>query len=168
MNKRLFGVVLMTLLIAPVSFSEAQSEKPEVLIFLGPDCPISQDYIGVLNKLRQQFPQVKFTGILPSANNKDKKLFKKEYQVEFELRSDKHKKFVKEYSIKVTPEVVLIDVTNKVRYQGAIDNWYYELGRHRPQATEHYLRDAIDDLLAEREIRVDRTVPIGCIISRLK
>jgi thiol-disulfide isomerase/thioredoxin len=164
-------VIVMLLTIFGWFSGEAQSERKKkivVFVFLGTDCPISQDYIGIVNKLQQKYPQVRFLGVLPASNNQEKKRFEKEYQVGFELKADRRKKLVELYDVTITPEVVLMDTDSKVRYQGAIDNWYFDLGRHRPQATAFYLSDAIDDVLAMRDVRVHRTKAIGCILSRRK
>lgn len=172
MNKGSVGGMMVLLLALFLSFSlSAQPDKGNKLraiIFLGTDCPISQDYVGVINKLKKQFPEVDFVGVLPASDNRKKEKFRDEYQVEFELVTDKKKKLVEKYLVSITPEVVLLDADQMVRYQGAIDNWYFELGRHRPQATEFYLIDAIGDLTAPRDVRVPRTKAIGCILSRRK
>lgn len=166
--RKIFATMVAIFVNLTVHAQVDQHRKIRAYIFLGTDCPISQDYVGVINKLKQQFPHIDFLGVLPSANNRDKNLFKSEYQVDFELKSDKKKKMVEKYGITVTPEVVLMDAELKVRYQGAIDNWYFELGRRRPQATEFYLADAIDDLMALREVRLTQTKAVGCILSRRK
>jgi hypothetical protein len=172
MNEGRAWRVIMILLTTFVWFSgEAQPKQKNKIVafvFLGTDCPISQDYVGIINKLQQKYPQVRFLGVLPASNNREKKRFEKEYQVSFELKADQHKKLVEQFDVTITPEVVLVDADSKVRYQGAIDNWYFELGRHRPQATEYYLSDAIDDVLAMRDVRMHRTKAIGCILSRRK
>lgn len=139
----------------------------KVLVFLGVDCPISQDYIGTLNKLHDQyFEKGEMTGIVPQPRD-DKEVidFKTAYQVKFDLIADKKLAFVKKYNVHVTPEIVLLDMDGKVRYQGAIDNWYYELGKHRQVANEHYLLNAIDELIAGKEVSKPKTEPIGCVIS---
>jgi hypothetical protein len=146
----------MSLAALPANSQTAQ-KKIQALIFLGTDCPISQNYTGTINKLQQKYPQVKFLGVLPASNNHDKKSFKREYQ-----------KLVAQYDITATPEVVLIDVNSNTCYRGAIDDWYFELGHRRAQVAEHYLSNAIDDLLARRRIRISRTKPVGCILSRRK
>lgn len=153
------------------SSSSASSVLPgkmfKVLVFLGADCPISQDYIGTLNKLHDRYIEKgEITGIVPQPRN-DKEIvdFKNEYQVSFELLPDKKFALVKKYNIQVTPEVVLLDMDGKVRYQGAIDNWYYELGKHRQIANEHYLANAIEELMARKKVSKPKTDPVGCILS---
>src|SRR5688500_17468111 len=161
--------ILVLIFSGPQAIAQARAKKKiEVIVFLGADCPISQDYIGILNKLKNEYPNARFLGVLPSSNNHEKKLFKREHQVEFDLRIDRRKKLVKQFDITVTPEVILVDSTGRICYKGAIDNWYYELGHHRPQASEFYLSNAIKDLMAGRQVVVSRTKAIGCILSRMK
>jgi hypothetical protein len=81
------------------------------------------------------------------------------------LELDKDHELVRKYSITVTPEVVLLDATGKVQYRGAIDNWYYELGKHRQTVTEHYLIDAIQSSISGETIAIKEAKPIGCILS---
>jgi hypothetical protein len=149
---------------------DADREKPagkkpfRVLVFLGTDCPISQDYIGVLNKISSQFGGV--SGAVPeNISNKQIKSFQIDYQVAFPLELDKDHELVKKYSITVTPEVVLLDTFGNVLYRGAIDNWYYELGKHRQTVTEHYLIDAIQASIAGETIKIKEAKPVGCILS---
>lgn len=65
----------------------------------------------------------------------------------------------------VTPEVVVMQSDGTIRYQGAIDNWYVALGKHRPEATHHYLQDALDTLLAGRDVAQPRTNAVGCLVE---
>lgn len=135
-----------------------------VLVFLGTDCPISQDYIGVLNKTDSQFGGV--SGVVPeNISNKQLKSFQIDYQVAFPLELDKDHDLIRKYSITVTPEVVLLDTLGNVLYRGAIDNWYYELGKRRQTVTEHYLVDAIQASIAGETIKIKEAKPVGCILS---
>lgn len=138
-----------------------------VYVFLGTDCPISQDYIGVLNDMNIRYnDKVAFIGLIPGeVSGSDIQQFKDEYQVKFHIDSDKDMALTKNYHVHTTPEVVLVDSKNLVQYQGAIDNWFYALGKHRSSATEYYLLNAIDELLSGNNVKVARTQAVGCIIS---
>jgi len=147
-----------------------QTPKPilRVYAFLGTDCPISQDYIGVLNEMNLRYKnKVTFLGLIPGdVSIDDIQKFKEEYQVQFDIESDNKMALVQSYDVHTTPEVVLIDNKEFVKYQGAIDNWFYALGKHRSTATEHYLKDAVEGLLSGNDVKVQRTQAIGCIINR--
>ena len=138
-----------------------------VYAFLGTDCPISQDYVGVLNEMNARYKdRVAFMGFVPDAGTtEDIQKFRDEYQVKFDLNVDNNMSLIKNYNVHSTPEVILVDNNNLVQYQGAIDNWYYALGKHRQSATEYYLQDAIEGFLSGNEIKIKKTGVVGCIIS---
>lgn len=64
----------------------------------------------------------------------------------------------------VTPTAVVVDRSGDVRYRGRIDNLYADIGRRRRQVTEHYLRDALDAVIAGEPVPVSDTPAIGCHI----
>lgn len=143
------------------------ADLPTAYVFLGTDCPISQDYVGVLNNLKTEYGnRVHFEGVIPQpANSNDIELFRREYQVQFELRPDSRPSLVHKFGVSRTPEVVLVNATGNLQYQGAIDDWYYDLGKHRPQPTAHYLKDAIDACLQGKPANPRRTDAVGCILQ---
>jgi thiol-disulfide isomerase/thioredoxin len=64
------------------------------------------------------------------------------------------------YGPVATPHAFVFDAGRKLRYAGAIDD------SERPQrVTIHYLRDALDAVLAGREPPVARTKVVGCSIK---
>ena len=46
----------------------------------------------------------------------------------------------------ITPQAVIVGKNGKVLYRGRIDNFYAALGKPRRMATEHDLRDALDEV----------------------
>ena len=141
--------------------------KITVLVFLATDCPISQKYVPVLNALQEKYagePLV-VQAIVPSENKRAVKRFRREYAIAFPIQTDKSFACVKATSAVATPEVFVFDAYKQLRYRGAINNWFYELGRYRQQATEHYLTDAVESLLAGTDVRVTSTTAIGCPIA---
>jgi peroxiredoxin len=59
-----------------------------------------------------------------------------------------------------TPEAFLFDARGKLVYHGAID----DNARHPDEVQHHYLRDALDALLAGRPIAVSESKALGCSI----
>jgi hypothetical protein len=60
-----------------------------------------------------------------------------------------------------TPEFYVFDGNRKLRYRGKMDdNW-----QQADAAKEHYLRDALDSILAGKEIKVPETYSVGCTIK---
>jgi len=58
-----------------------------------------------------------------------------------------------------------LDQEQVIRYRGRIDD-QYTYGRQRPEPTHTELKDALESLLAGREIKVSKTDVHGCIIGR--
>ena len=65
----------------------------------------------------------------------------------------------------ITPQAVVVDRRGQVRYRGRIDNFYAALGKPRQQVTERDLRNALDDLLAGRQVTKPETQALGCHIA---
>jgi peroxiredoxin len=64
------------------------------------------------------------------------------------------------YGAICTPHVFAFDSTRTLRYRGRIDD-----SRDPVKVTSHDLRNALDDLLANKEVRVADTRPFGCSIK---
>jgi hypothetical protein len=65
------------------------------------------------------------------------------------------------YGAERTPEVFLFDKSGVLRYHGAIDDNYDD-----PNAVRsHYLRDALDAVLANKAPTTAKTPPVGCTIK---
>jgi len=79
----------------------------------------------------------------------------------FPYLRDESQEVARAYGAERTPEVFLTNSQGIVRYHGAIDDHYDD-----PQAVQHhYLRDAIDAVLAGKEPPVTNTAPVGCTIK---
>jgi peroxiredoxin len=59
-----------------------------------------------------------------------------------------------------TPEVFLFDRERKLLYHGAIDD-----SRDERAVTQHYLRDALDAVLAGEEPEISDTPAVGCTVK---
>jgi peroxiredoxin len=139
-----------------------------VIIFLEVDCPISQKYIPTLNAVYRRFEDrsVKIHAVIPGKiKKKDIARFKEEYGIPFNVTADRRHALTKALSAQATPEVFVLDSQLKVNYRGAIDNWFYELGGYRKEATEAYLLDAVEALLVNKEPKIKRTKALGCSIQ---
>lgn len=64
------------------------------------------------------------------------------------------------YGAVCTPHVLAFDAQRKLRYQGRIED-----GKEPAQTTRRDLREALDDLLAGRAVRVPQTPAFGCSIK---
>ena len=78
----------------------------------------------------------------------------------FDYLSDEDQSVVGAYGAGRTPEVFLFDGDRRLVYHGAIDD-----SRNEDAVTSHYLRDAIDALLAGHAPEVAETMPVGCTVK---
>jgi len=142
----------------------------QLIIFMAVDCPITQKYMGTIKDVAKRYSaqQISVTGYFPAGiSKKGANDFRQEYQVPEMIRfvDDKKHLMMKKFGATITPEAVLVDKNQHVIYQGAIDNWFFELGRYRLEITEHYLIEAIEASLQGKEPSVKKTDAIGCFIQ---
>src|SRR5580765_142624 len=150
-------------------FRAAESSKAIVFLFASVDCPISNRYAPVVQRLYQTFsPQgVAFWLIYPNpaetpaAIRDHIKAFN--YPVHA-LRDPKHE-LVKLTNVQVTPEVAVFDRAHALVYHGRIDDRYVNLGVERPSPTRSDLADALTATLSGAKVREASSQAVGCFIA---
>jgi thiol-disulfide isomerase/thioredoxin len=78
----------------------------------------------------------------------------------FVYARDADQKAVDTYGAVCTPHIFAFDKERKLRYRGRIDD-----SKEPAKVTTHDLRNALDDLLAGRQVKVADTRPFGCSIK---
>ncbi|MFM9946711.1 MAG: redoxin domain-containing protein [Saprospiraceae bacterium] len=150
-----------------VRVKERSDDKPAVFIFLSTDCPICQKYSKTLRELASSYPSVKFVGVMTKWEKPDAiRQFIREYELPFPVLQDKRHRFLVQLQANVTPEVFFFNESMELLYSGAIDNWFFALGKHRPASTENYLIEAIEAWSRGEAPKISRTTPIGCVIEQ--
>jgi peroxiredoxin len=150
-----------------------------VVVFTCNHCPTAQDY---QERIKQIVTDYKSKGVaLVAINPNDANALRYDEIAwsdlsdtfpEMKIRAqDKHYNFpylydgdtetvAKAYGPVATPHVFVFDSTRKLRYEGAIDD-----SQRLDHVTKHYLRDALDALLAGKTPAVTQTKLIGCSIK---
>lgn len=164
-----FLLVIILTLTSPAFAHPTQPPGLTVHIFLSTECPISQQYIRELTSLQRQYSPlgIRFMTWFPLRTDSPRTIrrFQAEYTLSIVGKPDLGARLARQLRVRVTPEVVVMQSNGQVRYQGAIDDWYVTLGKHRPEATQHYLRDALDALLIGRDVPMPRTDAVGCLVE---
>ena len=151
------------------SLSDWQNKKAVVIAFLGVECPVAKQYGARLRELAGRFePQgVSFVGI--DANQQDSLAeiahYAREYKIDFPILKDAGNAVADQLGAQRTPEVFVVDAKRVVRYWGRIDD-QYGVGYSRTSATRNFVAEALDDLLASKEVREPAQEPVGCFIGR--
>ena len=78
----------------------------------------------------------------------------------FDYLFDADQSVARAYGPERTPEVFLFDADRRLVYHGAIDD-----SRDERAVGSHYLRDALEAVLAGSEPRVAETPPVGCSVK---
>ena len=78
----------------------------------------------------------------------------------FDYLFDEDQSVARAYGPERTPEVFLFDADRRLVYHGAIDD-----SRDERSVASHYLRDALDAVLAGGEPAVAETPPVGCSVK---
>ena len=143
-------------------------KKLQVIVFLSPECPICRNYSLTLNQLQKQYgATIRFIGIVPGKayTTADVKEFMEKYKISFPVYIDSTKTISTALQAKVTPEIYLLRSTKNIYYHGSIDNWVKELGQAGARPTKFYLKDAIDQTLANKPVLIPFNKPVGCLIN---
>jgi hypothetical protein len=89
----------------------------------------------------------------------------KEFSYDLSILVDESQIIGESLELSRTGEVFVVNPENwSVAYSGALDDRLtYE--NQKKEASEHFLKDAIDDLLAGKAVSTPRTVSLGCLIN---
>lgn len=153
-------------------FSPGSFTDKEILliIFSCNHCPYVQAYENRIIKIQRDYAD-KGLAVAAIASNDDAKYPEdsfeemrkraKEKGFNFLYLRDYTQETAKAFDATHTPEIFLFDKERKLAFHGKIDdNWQDE---NAVKST--YLRDAIEELLAGKEVSVPETFTIGCTIK---
>ena len=158
------------------AFAQVIENKPVVLVFFATDCPICQRYVPILRGMADSISDIKFILVFSKWETKEAiKTFAVDLNMDshmpnqathnITLLEDTENYLIKKLKATTTPEAFFYSKNHQLLYRGAIDNWFYALGRYRPQATEHYLQNAINQYLNNDKITISNTKAVGCFIE---
>jgi peroxiredoxin len=154
-----------------VSLSGFKNKKATVLVFVGAECPIANLYIPTLIEMHERYAAKNVQFLAIYSNDQDTRAdvlrHARERKIPFSVLKDIDQRAADAVGAHRTPEAFLLDSERIIRYRGRIDDQYgYNYRRSAPTQTE--LKDAIDELLADKPISKPETEVRGCVIGRTK
>ena len=155
----------------PLDPVAASANRVVVLLFVRTDCPISNRYAPLLQKLSEKFRgKAQFWLVYPDRAETalQIKAHLQDYHYSIAALRDTDHALVRRAKTTITPEAAVFDSSGRLMYHGRIDNWYEDFGRPRPTATTHELDDAITSAIAGKPVYPDHANAVGCYISDLK
>lgn len=148
------------------AFDVLMKKKPfTVIMFFAPDCPLCMNFAKPFNELLNEYSdEVQFIAVQSGMNYEAMEItmYKNESGLKAPIFIDQDYAVAHRFNASVTPEFVLLDSTGKVHYQGLLDDRMKALGVYKQHWDNHYLAQALADLLQGRELAVRKTEPIGC------
>jgi len=156
------------------SLSDYPDAKGFVVIFTCNHCPYSKAYEDRIIAIDKEFKKKGYPVIAINPNNPEAypedsfvnmQKRAKEKGFTFPYLFDAKQTIYPQYGATKTPHVFLIQKENKqniVKYIGAIDDNYQDV----KAVKNHFLKDALNALLANKEIVNKTTVAIGCSIKK--
>lgn len=142
-----------------------------VLVFVTPECPMANRYAPALHELAKTYAgRVAFYRVYaaPKTSTEAVANHEREYRYGFPALLDAEQSAKTACGATRTPEVAVIDAAGALRYRGAVDDRYADLGHYRQAASKHYLRDALDAVLSGSRVGIERSEAVGCFIPLLE
>jgi len=152
----------------PRTLDDFGPRKAFVLVFTNASCPLAKRYLPVLQTLAHDYASKEVQFIALNAAEEDSIIAMAtqavQHEVEFPFVKDAGGVCARTLGVRRTPEVVVLDGDRRLRYRGRIDD-QYRLGGARAAATRHDLKEALDAVLAGREVAITETEVDGCPIT---
>jgi hypothetical protein len=148
------------------------SGSANILFFITNDCPIANSYAPEIQRICADYASkgvactLVYSDPTLDAAAIHKHFADYGYKPPIEAVSDAHHQLAHATGATITPEAVIVGKDGKVLYRGRIDNFYAALGKPRRFATEHDLRQALDEVLAGKPVTHPQTQAIGCYIPQ--
>jgi hypothetical protein len=145
--------------------------KATVLVFVGVDCPISNRYAPVLQRLERELAPRGVTFYLvypePSIDAEAARRHGVDYRLGIRALLDREHRLVAFTGVEVTPEAAVLAPDGALLYRGRIDDRWVDIGTRRPRATRHDLENALQAILAGRPVPPAEGRAVGCYIEPL-
>jgi len=152
----------------PRTLEDLGQAKVYVLAFTTAECPMVQRYMPRLKELSSQYKDkgVQFVAVNVGSDDGIKEVAYEalKYESEFPFVKDFDGECARALGADRTAQVVILDSEKRIRYRGRVDN-QYRLSGVKPAPDRADLKEAIEDVLAGRKVRVKETTVDGCAIN---
>src|SRR5579862_817879 len=118
----------------PVDPLHAGSSKIVVLLFIRTDCPVSNRYAPLIQRLSTEYAsKAAFFLVYPDKSTTAEAIRKHERDFGYTLAAlrDPQHSLVKQSQVQVTPEAAVFDTNHRLIYHGRIDDQFVDFG-HTP------------------------------------
>lgn len=148
------------------SLSDYKESEAIVIMFIATECPVSNDYNSRMEKLYNDYNQkgIAFIGI--NSNKAESVERIKEHANEkgltFTILKDEKNIIADKFEASFTPEIFVLNTDFNILYHGRIDN-----SRKESEVVSKDLENALNEILAGKEVSKKETKAFGCSIKRI-
>jgi len=151
---------------------DATDAKAIVFIFISTDCPISNRYAPEIRRVEEEFARsgVRFWLVYADADTSSDAIQKhvKDFHLPQQVLRDPRQTLVRLAQARVTPEGAVFLPGGRLVYHGRIDNRYADLGKERPEATQHDLEEVLKAVVQGKPVPYSTAKAVGCYIPEPK
>ena len=171
-GSKIFGLRMLDVAGKIHQLGDRDGCRAVAVIFLSPECPISNQYLPELNRIAKKFADqpVEFYGVVadPGISREEVSNHCRDFGIEFPVFFDTAGLLATACQPTHVPQAFVFDAQGTIVYQGRIDDQYAAVGRRREQANEHNLIDAIAATASGKTPTSAQTETIGCRLEPLK
>lgn len=147
------------------SLKDLSNKKGIVIIFVSIQCPVSNAYNSRMESLFNQYgDEFSFIGI--NSNREEDIPEIKEHALDnglnFVILKDSSNIIADKFEASFTPEVYVLDNSFNLLYHGRIDD-----SRRKDNIEVNDLSNALDEIIAGKDVTVKKTKAFGCSIKRV-
>lgn len=150
------------------SFATHCGKSATVVVFISFDCPVSTSYMTELNDLAKSQAEKGVAVVLICPTDESCEAVAKAakgFKLSMPVLLDPKKEFAGALKASATPEAFVLDGAGVVRYRGRIDDGFSTRLKRNREVTSHDLLDALNAVVAGKDVRNAVTTPIGCAID---
>ena len=149
------------------SLSDFKNSKAIVVMFIATRCPVSNGYNSRMVELYNDYHEKGITFLGINSNKLESVEEVKKHAIEhgfkFPVLKDKDNVVADIYGAERTPEVFVLNSDFDVLYHGRIDD-----SRRAEDVQSRDLRNALDAILAGKDVSVKETKAFGCTIKKVE
>jgi peroxiredoxin len=150
----------------PVSLYGLKDKKAVVVVFTSFECPVAKGYAPALAEMHKTYSEkgVAFLAVDASDDGDDAWVAKQaaEFKIPFPVLKDDRRAAADALRAVATPEAFVLDHNFVLRYRGRIDDGYAARLKKNDRVTRHDLREALDEVLAGKDVSTPATKAVGC------
>jgi peroxiredoxin len=147
------------------TLSEVKDAKAIVIMFWATECPYVQPYNDRINEFVKEYQEKGFLFWGINSNNTESTERVKEHATLnnyiFPMLKDNKNVVADIFEAARTPEIFVLDNNRTILYHGRIEDSSY-----KEKVTSYDLKNALENILAGKEVIVKSTKSFGCTIKR--